>query len=952
MTLLRTLDRLIHQHTKGRKHPRQENGRTRQSWRPGLELLEDRLCLSGNLLVSSFSTNSILASDGTQVSFFRPFASDGGLASPVGLALGPTGDLFVSGRDGNDILRYDGNNGAFLDTFVSPGSGGLSGPHGLAFGPDGNLYVSSGSNASVLRYDGHSGTFLSTFVSAGSGGLGFPHGLTFGPDGNLYVGDRNTSSVLRYDGTTGVFLGAFVAAGSGRLDTTTSLVFGPDGNLYVDSFNTNSVLRYDGKTGAFLGTFASGGGLSGPQGLSFGLDGNLYVSSFNTDQVLRYNGATGDFLDVFASGGGLRRPTYLIFQRIHTTTLVTSSAATPVFGQSVIFTAAVNSAAATGGVPTGTVTFAIDGLAQTPVPLNNGQAIFTTTTLSAGSHTITASYNGDAGDGTSSSPNFAQTVNPAPLTVTADNKTKVYAQANPALTASYSGFVNGDTVDSLGGTLSFSTPATGSSPVGTYAITPSGLTSTNYTIAFVDGMLTISPAPLMVAADNNTKVYGQANPVFTVSYSGFVNGDTASSLGGTLSFSTPATTSSPVGSYATTPGGLTSRNYTIAFVNGTLSVTPAALTVAASNVTRIYGQPNSTFTVSYSGFVNGDTPGSLGGTLTLSTPAITSSPPGTYPIAPGGLSATNYTITFVNGTLAVTPAPLTASSVNILATAGAPFFGIVATFQNADPFGGVTSYTAAITWGDGNSSVGTITDQGGGVFAVSGSNIYADPNSNTISVLIRHKLGYTIPAIASSTTTVTSLGIGVQEGQGAGIGFWHNSQGQALINSFNGGANATLLASWLATTFPNLYGASAGSHNLTGKTNAQVAALYLSLFNLSGPKLDAQVLATALNVYATTLSLGGTAATAYGFTVNAYGLGAASVNVGTNGAAFGVANFTTLNVYELLLAANKQAVSGVLYNGDQTLANQAVNVFDGINEADDDSSWEQQGGDNCHEKHD
>src|SRR5207245_1410706 len=103
--------------------------------------------------------------------------------------------------------------------------------------------------------------------------------------------------------------------------------------------------------------------------------------------------------------------------------------------------------------PTGTVTFTIDGLAQTPVPLNNGQAIFTTTTLTAGSHTITASYNGDVGNSTSSSPNFAQTVNPAPLTVTADNKTKVYGQANPAFTASYSGFVNGDTASSLGGSL-------------------------------------------------------------------------------------------------------------------------------------------------------------------------------------------------------------------------------------------------------------------------------------------------------------------------------------------------------------------------------------------------------------------------------------------------------------------------------------------------------------------
>ena len=70
----------------------------------------------------------------------------------------------------------------------------------------------------------------------------------------------------------------------------------------------------------------------------------------------------------------------------------------------------------------------------------------------------------------------------------------------------------------------------------------------------------------------------------------------------------------------------------------------------------------------------------------------------------------------------------------------------------------------------------------------------------------------------------------------------------------------------------------------------------------------------------------------FGFIPTVDGLGAASMNVGVNGAAFGVANFTTLNVYEALLAANKFSVGGVLYNGDQTLGSEAVNVFDGISE--------------------
>ena len=149
----------------------------------------------------------------------------------------------------------------------------------------------------------------------------------------------------------------------------------------------------------------------------------------------------------------------------------------------------------------------------------------------------------------------------------------------------------------------------------------------------------------------------------------------------------------------------------------------------------------------------------------------------------------------------------------------------------------------------------------------------------------------------------------------------------------SGGSTSTALATWLALSFPNLYGAGAGANNLTGQTNAQVAAFYLTQFDLTGPKVEAQVLAAALNVYATTSSLGGSAGVTYGFTVSATGLGAQSFNVGGDGAAFGVANYTTLNVYELLLAVNQRAVRGVLYNGDAALRQQATDLFDALNQA-------------------
>jgi hypothetical protein len=74
-----------------------------------------------------------------------------------------------------------------------------------------------------------------------------------------------------------------------------------------------------------------------------------------------------------------------------------------------------------------------------------------------------------------------------------------------------------------------------------------------------------------VTANEKTKTYGEANPPFTVSYSGFVNGDDKDDLAGTLAFGTSANAASPVATYAITPGGLTSSNFNIEFVKGTLT---------------------------------------------------------------------------------------------------------------------------------------------------------------------------------------------------------------------------------------------------------------------------------------------------------------------------------------------------------------------------------------------
>jgi 6-phosphogluconolactonase (cycloisomerase 2 family) len=280
----------------------------------------------------------------------------------------------------------------------------------------------------------------------------------------------------------------------------------------------------------------------------------------------------------------------------------------------------------------------------------------------------------------------------------------------------------------------------------------------------------------------------------------------------------------------------------------------------------------------------------------------------------------------------VLDAPLVLKNTAVSAVAGAPFSGPVASFTDADPNAAAGKYTVTIQWGDGAITAGTVQANGAGSFTVLGSHIYNSSGSRVINVLIQDVGGSF--ATAHTPATVAALGAAVGKGQSASIGFWHGSRGQALINSFNGGAGATALSAWLAATFPNLYGASAGSRNLTGKSNAQVAAFFQALYSLpGGALLDTQVLATALNVYASTLSLGGTAAAAYGFQVSALGLGASSFNVGNSGAVFGLYNNLSYNVYVLLREINARAVDGLLWGGYGFLRGLATAVFDGINRA-------------------
>lgn len=170
-------------------------------------------------------------------------------------------------------------------------------------------------------------------------------------------------------------------------------------------------------------------------------------------------------------------------------------------------------------------------------------------------------------------------------------------------------------------------------------------------------VVTVVKIPLTAHVTNTTKVYGDANPEFNITYSGFRDGDSEVGFSVPASISTIVDNSSKVGKYDIVASGAVSDKYEISYIPGTLTVTKAPLSISAGNYTKKQGDAMPVFKASYAGFKNGENESVLTKQPVFSCEANEASAPAEYAVTISGADAENYDISYEQGVLTVTGMP-------------------------------------------------------------------------------------------------------------------------------------------------------------------------------------------------------------------------------------------------------------------------------------------------------
>lgn len=244
--------------------------------------------------------------------------------------------------------------------------------------------------------------------------------------------------------------------------------------------------------------------------------------------------------------------------------------------------------------------------------------------------------------------NGTLTITKAPLVVKTETYTRKQGEDNPEFTLTYEGWKNNETEAVLTKKPTATTTATKESVPGEYEVIVSGGEAKNYELSYINGKLIVSEADaVIITAKSYTREYGETNPTFEYTSDG-------ATLVGAPEITCEATATSPVGTYPIVIKKGTVTNYNDTYINGTLTITKAPLTVKVENVTREQYLENPEFVITYTGWKLNDDENVLTKKPTATTTATKESPVGKYEIVVSGGEAQNYALSYQNGILSVT----------------------------------------------------------------------------------------------------------------------------------------------------------------------------------------------------------------------------------------------------------------------------------------------------------
>lgn len=523
---------------------------------------------TNNHAVRAFSASGgiIVTLAGTGVA---GFSGDGGvpqlaqLNAPSAVTVDLGGNIYIADT-GNSVVRvltpitpgiinFQANIATFAGTpagTANTGDGGaataagLLHPSGVGTDAAGDLYIAAGGQVRLVNPAGIITTIAGTGAAGSYSGEGLSalaavipanaSNLAVDNVGNVYLSGTAANRIFSIAGSTA----ATLDFGSQTIQTTSS----PQSVTLYNSGNRPLTLSAISVPTAF--TLSTSGSNACTSSTTIAAGGSCTLTvTFTPPSVANY-GSQITITDNALNGGTSTRVIPLAGTGVGhlnpTTTAVSFSPAAPVYGQTVVLTATVTGTP----TPTGKVNFVINSKTTVTATLTNGVATYSLVGLTVGADTVVANYLGDSVNaGSTGTASFS--VAPAVLTVTANNVSKYPTQANPALTYSITGYVNGDTAAVVTGTPVLTTTATANSPAGSYPITVTQgtLSAANYTFAFVPGTLTVSAASftLTVAPTSLSIAAGQVGAVtVTVTPTPGYNG-TVSLACGTLPANTVCT---------------------------------------------------------------------------------------------------------------------------------------------------------------------------------------------------------------------------------------------------------------------------------------------------------------------------------------------------------------------------------------------------------------------------